>query len=145
MYVQANAKTRRKGKVFTIRFLSCDIESWLTCVESRGRSFYLRHIVYNLYVYACVQHWQCDDTRNQCTTIVYCTSLPYYSSNIALQLTNQTTQTINALLLFTVHTCHNTMVILVTPCWKVQSGLISNRSHPDWGRIAGQIALSNRA
>ena len=44
------------------------------------------------------------------------------------------------------------MVLLVTPCWKVQSGLICNQSHPgggaswhldDFGWIAGQIALSN--
>ena len=31
-------------------------------------------------------------------------------------------------------TLKKNMALLVTPCWKVQSGLISNRSHPDLTR-----------
>ena len=32
------------------------------------------------------------------------------------------------------HTYDTHMVLLVTPCWKVESGLISNRSHRDLTR-----------
>ena len=33
-----------------------------------------------------------------------------------------------------VHLALGELILLVTPCWKVQSGLISNQSHPDLTR-----------